>query len=466
MNDIESTPKTSNKTKDMPNELLLPTMPDLNELTCRRSKRTRKEPDRLDPSALTSSLKSSAANLFTMICLVSNLTQNPDVHVSLFTSMVYHTHLINQHFDGTLNYYNPLALVTEVADNECYTFKEMLKQEDKNEFIKAMLKEIEDHEDRDHWELFERDKIPSGHKTILAIWSFKRKRFPDGRIYKYKARICAHGGMQQWGVDYWETYAPVVNWLSVRTLLILSVIHNWHSRSIDFVLAFPQADLETDVFMELPAGISCGEGSRKQYVLKLKKNLYGLKDAAHNWFQMLSQGLCGNKLEFKQSAIDPCVFLRKNAIILTWVDDCIIFSKDLSVVKQTVDILKQDFDVELEEDINGGDVSRYLGMVIDRAEDKSFEIKQPFLIERILNLLELDDKVNSKSTPVVKPLLHKDKDADPRVRKWKYRSAIGMLNYLLASSRPDLGMAVHQCARFCVDPKITHERAVMRIDIF
>ena len=112
--------------------------------------------------------------------------------------------------------------------------------------------------------------------------------------------------------------------------------------------------------------------------MKLKKNLYGLKDAAHNWFQMLSQGLCGNKLAFKQSSIDPCVFLRKNAIILTWVDDCIIFSKDLSVVKQTVEILKQDFDVELEEDINGDDVSRYLVMVIDRAEDKSFEIKQPF----------------------------------------------------------------------------------------
>ena len=55
-------------------------------------------------------------------------------------------------------------------------------------------------------------------------------------------------------------------------------------------------------------------------------------------------------------------------------------------------------------------------MVIDRAEDKSCEIKQPFLIERILNLLEIDDKVNSKSTPVVKPLLYKDKDAEPRVK--------------------------------------------------
>ena len=105
--------------------------------------------------------------------------------------------------------------------------------------------------------------------------------------------------MQEWGVDYWEIYAPVVNWLCVRALLILSVIHNYHSRSIDFLLAFPQAKLEEDVFMEFPAGIEYPDGSRKQYVLKLDKNIYGLKNAAHNWFQMISNGLQNEKLGFK-----------------------------------------------------------------------------------------------------------------------------------------------------------------------
>ena len=138
---------------------------------------------------------------------------------------------------------------------------------------------------------------------------------------KYKARLCAHGGMQQWGIDFWETYAPAVDWLSLRTLLVLSVIHSWHSRSIDFLLAFPQAHLDHDVLMELLAGVCSDAGTRKQYVLKLKKNLYGLKDAAHNLFQMLSKGLTGPKLGFKPSAIDPCVFLRKDAIMLTWVDN-------------------------------------------------------------------------------------------------------------------------------------------------
>ena len=112
--------------------------------------------------------------------------------------------------------------------------------------------------------------------------------------------------------------------------------------------------------------------------------------------------------------------------------------------------------MELEEGMNGSDVSRCLGMVIERRKDNSFEIKLPFLIDRILTLLEIDDKVNSKSTPVTKTILHKDKEADLRVRSWNYRAAVGMLNYLQASSRPDISMAVHQCARFSIDLRITH----------
>ena len=84
-------------------------------------------------------------------------------------------------------------------------------------------------------------------------------------------------------------------------------------------------------------------------------------------------------------------------------------------------------------------------MVIERYKDKHYEIKQPFLIDGILTLLEIYDKVNPKSTPVTKPLLHKDKEAGPRARSWNYRAAIGMLNYLQASSRPKIAIAFLIC---------------------
>ena len=93
-----------------------------------------------------------------------------------------------------------------------------------------------------------------GLKTILSIWAFKIKHLPDGTITKHKARLNAHGGMQRCGVDYWETYAPVFNWISVRLILELSIIHGLETKAIDFVLAFPQAELERDIFMELPYG--------------------------------------------------------------------------------------------------------------------------------------------------------------------------------------------------------------------
>ena len=96
-------------------------------------------------------------------------------------------------------------------------------------------------------------------------------------------------------------------------------------------------------------------------MLKLDKNLYGLKNTAHNWFEMLSAGLQDSKIGFKQSEIDPCVFFKKDAIILTWVDDCIIFSKSLETIEQIVKSLKEEFEVELEENIDKGDVSCYLG---------------------------------------------------------------------------------------------------------
>ncbi len=96
--------------------------------------------------------------------------------------------------------------------------------------------------------------IPPGNKVIKAIWSFKQKRFPDGYLNKHKARLCTHGGMQQWGENYWETYSPIVNMISVKLLIVIAKIHGLESKLIDFVLAFPQVDLDEEIWMDLPIG--------------------------------------------------------------------------------------------------------------------------------------------------------------------------------------------------------------------
>ena len=115
--------------------------------------------------------------------------------------------------------------------------------------------ELADHKFCNHWTLMERKDLPIGTKMIMAIWSFKRKRFPDGTLNKHKAQLCAHGRQQTWGQDYWDTYAPVVTWASVLLLLIVAKVQGFQLKSINFVLAFPQADFDVPVYMELPAGV-------------------------------------------------------------------------------------------------------------------------------------------------------------------------------------------------------------------
>ncbi|KAL7524001.1 hypothetical protein ACHAWF_000781, partial [Thalassiosira exigua] len=269
----------------------MPSIIDLATAGLRRSTRQRSKPERF-----------GFASILTRVCafgLVMTSLWAPNHDTARFPpdNLAFATvngfQAANKCFDGTLNCLHHMALAVGKENNESYTFCEMLKQPDAHLFPEAMTKEIQDHEQRGHWEVVPRSDKPRHEKSIMAIWSFKRKRFPDGCLNKHKARLCAHGGMQTWGINYWETYAPTVNWISVRFLLVVAEIMNIETQAIDFVLAFPQTDLEVPVYMELPAGIELsGHGaSSLQFLLKLRKNIYGLRNASYNWHQMLKKGL-------------------------------------------------------------------------------------------------------------------------------------------------------------------------------
>lgn len=101
----------------------------------------------------------------------------------------------NELVDGTLNEMSCFALITDMTSNESYTFTQAQKQPDRPAFVKAMQQEVEAHEERGHWDLVPRSSLPTSAKTIKAIWSSKRKRFPDGRLNKHKTRLCTHRGM-------------------------------------------------------------------------------------------------------------------------------------------------------------------------------------------------------------------------------------------------------------------------------
>ncbi len=204
-----------------------------------------------------------------------------------------------------MNCFSTLVLSSE-ALNETFTYKQALQQPDYHDFIKAMVAEVDDHETHKHWTLMLHHDMPTDTKTVMSIWSFKQKRHPDGALNKHKTCLCSHGGMQTWGQNYWETYAPVVNCTSVHLLLAIAKIHGLPLKSVDFVLSFPQADLEVPDYVELPIGSDAVHNeSCKFYVLCLNKSLYGLWQVGYNWFAKLCNRLlnCG----FSQLNIDSCV---------------------------------------------------------------------------------------------------------------------------------------------------------------
>jgi hypothetical protein len=138
-----------------------------------------------------------------------------------------------------------------------------------------------------------RDSMPSDSKAVPAIWSFRCKRAPDWTITKWKARLCPHGGQQIEGINFWETYAPVVTWSTTRLILVFSLLFGMRSRQIDYIQAYTQALVDCEIYMHIPVQFTVVNGTLQfspvptpgnsdVYVLLISKNLYGLCQAGNN----------------------------------------------------------------------------------------------------------------------------------------------------------------------------------------
>ena len=173
--------------------------------------------------------------------------------------------------------------------------------------------------------------VVKGRTCLPMVWSMKRKRNPIGEVIKWKARLCAGGHRSKEFVDYWDTYSPVVSWQTIRLIFTLAIVNDWHIRSIDFVMAFPQADIKTDIYMKpptVPAGFHIPDLpqplDRFKYVYTLIKNPYGLKDAGRTWSNHLDKGLLSRG--WKQSEFYECLYTKENMLLIVYIDDACLIS--------------------------------------------------------------------------------------------------------------------------------------------
>ena len=149
--------------------------------------------------------------------------------------------------------------------------------------------------------------------------------------------------------------------MAVRSLLVLSKLNNLHTQSIDFTLAFPQADIKIPIYLHTPQGINFENDGHKT-VLMLEKNLYGLRDAGKTWWEHLSEGLI--ELGFHQTQTDRCVFIKDDVIILIYIDDCIILSKNKQSIIKILELLRKNYTITDE-----GEMEEYLGIQLERTDD-------------------------------------------------------------------------------------------------
>ena len=353
---------------------------------------------------------------------------------------------------------HPLVAFKATSDPDTMYLHEAMKEPDREEFIDAMHKEVKDQSDNGNFEITHKSKVPKGATILPTVWQMKRKRnIRTRQIKKYKARLNIDGSHMKKGIHYDETYAPVVKWNSLRLILTLCALYGWHSKQLDYVLAYPQAPVEKPLYMKIPKGFSIDEGNTDDYVLNVLKNIYGQKQAGRVWNKYLTNKLV-DKLGFTQSKTDECVFYRGQTMYALYTDDSILAGPDEEEIAQIINDLKKAKLTITEE----GDLEDFLGVQIERKKDGSIHLTQPHLIEQILKDLRLeDDKVTTKPIPASSSkILSRHSNSEAFDRSFDYRSVIGKLNYLEKTTRSDISYITHQCARFTSDPKKEHGNAV------
>lgn len=295
---------------------------------------------------------------------------------------------------------------------------------------------------------------PSNKNVVTCKWLFKVKRHADGTLERLKARLVARGFTQQYGLDYGDTFSPVIKHTTIRLVLAIAVSRNWQIRQLDVKNAFLHGTLCEEVYMQQPPGFV--DPHRPHYVCKLKKSLYGLKQAPRAWFQRLSSYL--TKLGFLASKCDTSLFILSTSsmliLLLIYVDDIVFTGNNSSAMDDILKALQQEFSLK-----DLGRLHYFLG--IETTYHKTgIHLSQA---KYISDLLKKANMAGAKAvhTPMpTKPPLQSSSellsDATP------YHQLVGSLQYLTIT-RPDIIFAVNKVAQYMHAPTRDHLIAVKRI---
>ncbi|WVZ65389.1 hypothetical protein U9M48_014763 [Paspalum notatum var. saurae] len=302
------------------------------------------------------------------------------------------------------------------------------------------------------WDLVPR---PSGCNVVTGKWIWTHKRRADGTLDRYKARWVLRGFAQRPGVDYDETFSPVVKPATVRTVLSLALSRSWPVHQLDVKNAFLHGTLTETVYCSQPAGFV--DPARPEMVCRLNKSLYGLKQAPRAWYSRFATFLV--TLEFTEAKSDTSLFVYRHsdetAYLLLYVDDIVLTASSQHLLQQIITFLQQEFAMK-----DLGVLHHFLGVTVEPRPFGLLLHQRQYTLD-ILERAGMTD-CNPCSTPVDTQAKLSEDVGTPVADPTAYRSLAGALQYL-TFTRPDITYAVQQVCLHMHDPREPHLIALKRL---
>ena len=325
----------------------------------------------------------------------------------------------------------------------------------------AMRDEMQSMKHNKVWELVE---LPEGCKPVGCKWIYKTKRDSKGKIERFKARLVAKGFTQREGIDFNVTFSPVSTKDAFRVIMALVAHFDMELHQMDVKTAFLNGDLYEEVYMEQPEGFK--EDDCKHLVCKLKKSIYGLKQASRQWYLKFEEVITSSG--FMENKVERCVYHKvrgsKIIFLILYVDDVLLASNDLDMLHEVKQLLSMHFDMK-----DLGEASFVLGIEIHRDRSRNLlGLSQKAYIERVLQRFNMD-----ACKPCAAPISHGEKlslaqcpknefEREP-MKGIPYASAVGSLMYAQVCTRPDIAFVVGLLGRYLSNPGMDHWNVVKRV---
>lgn len=340
------------------------------------------------------------------------------------------------------------------------SYKEAARGPHRAQWETAMQEELDSIKANDTYTLV---PLPTDRQAIGCKWVYKVKRHADGRVDRFKARLVAKGYSQLYGIDFTETFAPVVRFSSLRAILAIAAAQDYEIHQMDVKTAFLNGDLQEDIYMEQPDGYRA-TGSKANHVWKLNKSLYGLKQAGRAWNKKMDAALID--LGFRPTHSDSCVYVRRSGDIvmylLVYVDDLLLVTNDVAQLKSVKSALRSRFEMK-----DMGEAEFILGVQIrrDRAKRQLF-LSQAEYVRTVLERFDMQECKPVASPMVTGIKLLKAELSEPTSESMDdvpYSSAVGALMYAALVTRPDIAFAVTHLCQFMSAPTQAHWLAAKRV---